>query len=85
MLIGDVCPRYTEFTPAGLKQVALEAPLFLDELDTIPARMQKAVANLVNTRFEAKGARTINARGVQSSFGFTCLAGIQILDDLLAL
>jgi len=83
MLIGDVCPRYTEFTPAGLKQVALEAPLFLDELDTIPARMQKAVANLVNTRFEAKGARTINARGIQSSFGFTCLAGIQILDDLL--
>lgn len=83
MLIGDACPRYTEFTPAGLKQVALEVPLFLDELDTMPARMQKAVANLVNTRFEAKGARTINARGVQSSFGFTCLAGIQILDDLL--
>lgn len=83
MLIGDACPRYTEFTPAGLKQVALEIPLFLDELDTMPARMQKAVANLVNTRFEAKGARTINARGVQSSFGFTCLAGIQILDDLL--
>ncbi|EXF56669.1 MULTISPECIES: hypothetical protein [Acinetobacter] len=83
MLIGDACPRYTEFTPAGLKQVALEVPLFLDELDTMPARMQKAVANLVNTRFEAKGARSINARGVQSSFGFTCLAGIQILDDLL--
>lgn len=82
LLMGE-CPRYTEFTPAGLKQVALEAPLFLDELDTIPTQMQKTLANLVNTRYEAKGARTVNARGIQSSFGFTCLAGIQILDELL--
>jgi len=83
LLIPQSCSRYTDFTPAGLKAAALDTPLFLDELDTIPTRMHKPLANFINTRFEAKGARTINARGVQSSFGFTCLAGIQILDDLL--
>jgi len=82
LLMGE-CPRYTEFTPAGLKQVALEGPLILDELDTVSKGMQKTLANLINTRYEAKGARTVNARGIQSSFGFTCLAGIQIMEDLL--
>ncbi|ELW77072.1 MULTISPECIES: hypothetical protein [Acinetobacter] len=74
--------RYTDFTKAGLKQLDNSEILFLDEMDSISTASLRQITTFLNTSFESSGAKSINARSSESTYGFRCLSGINVLAKL---
>lgn len=81
----DENDRFATFTAAGLRQFIHEnpnKPLFLDEFDTTDFKIISAATGLINSGFERGGAKVINANGIFDTFGFKCIAGIDITPKL---
>lgn len=70
--------RTVDFTKAGIKRLSDTSLLFLDEVDSVSRSSLKNITNYLNSSFEQKGARSINAYGSTTNYGFRCLSGIQV-------
>lgn len=76
--------RWSDFTKAGLKKLAGNQVIFMDEIDSVSKTDFRNAANFLNTSFESNGAQSVNAYGSAASFGFRCVAGINVAEKMQA-
>lgn len=76
--------RWSDFTKAGLKKIAGDQVIFMDEIDSVSKTDFLNAANFLNTSFESNGAQSVNAHGSAASFGFRCIAGINVAEKMQA-